>query len=366
MKQNKTTLSYTQIHVLRTCSSANPDGTAPGATCPLFGREVGITDSLLPNEYQVYNSFELTTPVLTLQAPEGSTWSSSTSSTVTCNPFQDLFGPQKYPESTAPQCVQPTTTDTMVCAFKFENNLATVSSNNNNNNSTTPQDDDTAACLGRKYALVEYPSADAAKADGAVVTHTGNCGVCSSAADFAAYVESLKRQQSSLLLCGVSFNLSREPNRFDILIDCLSSSDRLGYSRPCSTQWAFATAAFVDECSSKCEFQADGLVLLNNKTLPGCPFTECWACAENVFQTVSVRYSGRSLQNSGIIEDIVRPCADFSNIVHDACPGTNLTDIPTPAPTTSSTATGSVLMRDGGWRVLWAVTSALLGWLVLV
>jgi hypothetical protein len=39
-----------------------------------------------------------------------------------------------------------------------------------------------------EYSILNYPSKKAAEADGAFVTHYGNCGACSNAQDLAVYM----------------------------------------------------------------------------------------------------------------------------------------------------------------------------------
>ncbi len=71
---------------------------------------------------------------------------------------------------------------------------------------TTPKqtllDSTTAACAYKYsaetnqavctfYEMITYESSDAALADGAVLTHAGSCGVCSTAQDLAIYLRKL-------------------------------------------------------------------------------------------------------------------------------------------------------------------------------
>ena len=39
-----------------------------------------------------------------------------------------------------------------------------------------------------EYSMISYENAEAAVSDGAVVSHTGTCGLCSTAQDLATYM----------------------------------------------------------------------------------------------------------------------------------------------------------------------------------
>lgn len=80
-----------------------------------------------------------------------------------CNPYIDVncttTPPQQYLD-----------VDSAVCAYKY---LASP---------TSPQNTCTF------YEMVTYPSTEDALNDGAVLTHSGSCGVCSTAQDLAIYL----------------------------------------------------------------------------------------------------------------------------------------------------------------------------------
>jgi hypothetical protein len=109
----------------------------------------GIVGSFSSSADRLYSSFELTNAdsadFLKLQDSDGS---------ATCFPFVSSVGEQeKYPLSSAPACVKPTsTTNTTVCAYLYEPD---------------------SACEGRKYQVVTYESSDAAVAAGAAPVPPG-------------------------------------------------------------------------------------------------------------------------------------------------------------------------------------------------
>ena len=353
-------------------STVNPDGTTPNATCPPYGPEFGITDSHPRSVFETYKSFELTTPVLTLQPPPGSS---------SCYPFRDVIGTLGFVESEAPQCIRPRKTDTMVCAFKYEEsseptNFPSASpsmmtmigdanaTNATNSSMTNVTESPELQCAGRRYAMLEYETAEEAVADGAYVTHTGNCGVCSNAFDLGIRMEKKETFQASITLCGISFFLagSRNPNRFNNLIDCLGESGDVGYSRPCATLWAYYSATNAYNCSAPCAAGFGGDVPLN-KDLPGCPFSDCLACAEDVFQADMNLQSGRSDPNSGMLEQSARACDEFSFVTHDPCPGVTFTASPTQAPSAPTSGTGTMMRSTVVATAIAAMVSAV--WMVM-
>lgn len=115
-----------------------------GGTCPTD--ETGIVDGFDLTVESVLSTFVLTNSpsFLELQAADGSP----------CYPFINSVGPlDNIPQTQLPACEAPTSTDTSVCAFKYN-------------------PDDTT-CANREYEVLTYDSEDAAVADGAAVTHTG-------------------------------------------------------------------------------------------------------------------------------------------------------------------------------------------------
>ena len=122
------------------CWCAPGDGVCPTDT-------TGIRDTFSDDD-SIWGTFQLTNTdaeFLKLQANDGSS---------DCYPFAESVGPiDRYPSSNFPQCVKPTTTDTTVCGFLFN------------------EADET--CAGRRYQVLTYDSAEAARAAGARVTHSG-------------------------------------------------------------------------------------------------------------------------------------------------------------------------------------------------
>ena len=82
--------------------------------------------------------------------------------TLNCNPYEESEC------LTAPAQIL-LNDETTVCAFKYE-----------------PFDDGSSSC--QLYSMVTYQSEDDAIADNATITHSGSCGLCSTAQDLAVYL----------------------------------------------------------------------------------------------------------------------------------------------------------------------------------
>ena len=121
------------------CWCINGDDACPTDT-------TGIADVFPAEDFQVFSTFTLTNPdapYLKLQAADGGE----------CYPFADTLGPiNDYPKSNLPPCVIPTSTDSTVCAYLYEEGNE---------------------CQGRNYQIITYDSSAEAEAAGAVVTHSG-------------------------------------------------------------------------------------------------------------------------------------------------------------------------------------------------
>lgn len=94
-----------------------------------------------------------------------------------CYPFADVMGDageeMLYAAAKHPQCMRFVSSPDTVCAYQYNNALATTS------------DTTTTTCMNREYEMITYESKQEAKLDNAVVIHKGACGVCSSAQDLS-------------------------------------------------------------------------------------------------------------------------------------------------------------------------------------
>lgn len=259
-----------------------------GNTCP--ADETGI-DSFDADTYCVLPSFTLTNSpsFLELKSSDGSD----------CYPFTDSLGSlNNAPQTQLPACVVPSSTATSVCAYKYN-----------------PAD---TTCKGREYEVVTYDSEADAVADGASVTHSGGCGVCSSAQDLYVRIRDYDTLESNSVLCATVYTLSTAADRFDKLVQCYTD---MGFTTPCATMWAHLGAANAIQCGSVCLPDSSGVTKLNEDNPPICEFAPCLECSLD-FQADFDTIAGRTLYNSGITERIVRPCDVFTRIEHDHCEGT--------------------------------------------
>lgn len=287
-----------------------------GGSCPTD--ESGIVDSFDTSTQCVLSTFELTNSpsFLELQSSDGQA----------CYPFTETLGVvDNSPQTELPACVVPTATNSSVCAFKYN--------------------PDETTCASRQYEVLTYDSEEEAVADSAVVTHTGACGVCSSAQDLWIRIRDLGDLQSNSVVCATTYTLSSASDRFDTLVQCFAN---MGFTTPCATLWAHLSAVTTAQCATLCIPDGNGYTKLNEDP-PTCELAPCLDCSKE-FQADFDAIAGRTLYNSGITERIVRPCDVFSRIEHDPCVGTTEvgdlpcageTTAPAPSPTGSSTGSGA-------------------------
>jgi hypothetical protein len=153
----------------------------------------------------------------------------------------------------------------------------------------------------RPYALVTYPSEDAARAAGASVTHFGHCGVCSTLPNLAVYIRE-NDLTAPVRSCGVS------GGGHDANVACL---EKLGFDRPCAQIWAYNTAHTRDACLAIC--------IANIKTpynLEDGGINPCLQCDEDMSGAVFKSVAGRTRRNSGLPNAICRPCSEVRPLVH--------------------------------------------------
>ena len=95
----------------------------------------------------------------------------------------------------------------------------------------------------------------------------------------------------------------------------------VGLTVPCATLWAHFGAVNVLSCSDVCIPDANGKTTLNEDP-PTCEYAPCLQCS-SVPQADFDALAGRTWQNSGVTERIIRPCSSFARIDHhDPCVGT--------------------------------------------
>jgi hypothetical protein len=259
----------------------------PDKSSPSYGE--GIADDTLPYDtVQTYASFVLVSDPTTLAAADGST---------DCYPFADSIGPlDNYPESNYPPCEKPNSTDG-VCAIEY-----------------TAAADVNATCDNRLYGLNSYPSAEEADSAGAVVTHSGPCGVCSNLEDFTMRMMNAANFQATTVLCSVSYTINRD---FNDLVACFR--ERLGLTEECGKLWAHYSDTNAGVCAEACASNINGEGNLTGSP-PECALSECLQFSNSTFQADFDILSGRTWAHSGITEQIARPCNGFFRVVHNPPP----------------------------------------------
>jgi len=123
-------------------------------TCP----ELNNQYTYYPNpDWRVLETFNLVSPVITLEAADGSK---------ECSPFRDLLGddqmPESFDEGQFPQCVKNPLQTGNFCGYKFP---------------APEEEGETPACSGRDYEMMSYETLEELEADGAQLIHSG--GTCS-------------------------------------------------------------------------------------------------------------------------------------------------------------------------------------------
>ncbi len=158
----------------------------------------------------------------------------------------------------------------------------------------------------RSYRMETWPTAAAATAAGAIVSHSGACGACSSLADLAVYAGT-PDLTAPVRQCGLS-----NFGRFDGLVACLAG---LGFTPACAQVWAYNTEHTRMACGAIC------LPLLTAPYhLPDGGLNACLACDETRSGAVFKSVAGRTRRNSGLANAMCRPCSEVVRLTH-AYPG---------------------------------------------
>lgn len=175
-----------------------------------------------------------------------------------------------------------------------------------------------------EYSLTSYPSASAAKYDGAFITHTAACGLCSSPTDLAVYMERAQTLDVDVPFSCVIPNLpeplgSQQPTPEDVANMIACGINVIGFSSGCSQIWIFAALQTFATCLQECQ-----AVIMSNGTIPDidpetCELNECLECDAVNSQLVFDNYAGRTRRRSNILSSTPRPCAELPDITHKEC-----------------------------------------------
>ena len=181
----------------------------------------------------------------------------------------------------------------------------------------------------QEYLLISYPNEQAALADGAIITHHGACGACSTTQDLAVYLTTPDLTSASKEC------IKRSLLNQDEGIKCLQ--EEIGFTNACARIWMYNGENTGQKCTLPCA-AAEIQNYANNGPAPECALNGCLACDEEQSGDVFEKFAGRTRRRSGVLTTIARPCEDIVMIDHDyACPGQ---------------ATSSVVMEEAGMDFL--------------
>jgi len=155
----------------------------------------------------------------------------------------------------------------------------------------------------RRYHLATFASRAEAEAAGAVPTHAGPCGLCSSLADLAVYVERPDLTEP-VRACGLMYPSGPADDHQRCLRD-------LGFTAPCAQIWYFNTVHTRAACLGPC------LALLDAPYhTPDGALNACLQCDEDQSGDVFKALAGRTRRNTGVPSAMCRPCTEVERLVH--------------------------------------------------
>jgi len=169
-----------------------------------------------------------------------------------------------------------------------------------------PPDDDAVCAVVRgpgasQYRLADFTSSDAAVAAGAVPSHFGRCGLCSSLADLAVYL-STPDLTEPVRDCGLS------SQTMDAHMTCLRA---LGFTEACAQIWYYNTRNTKAMCLEPCV-----LALGKPYHNPDGTLNDCLQCDEDKSGAVFKAVAGRTRRNTGVASSMCRPCSEVRPLDH--------------------------------------------------
>jgi hypothetical protein len=167
------------------------------------------------------------------------------------------------------------------------------------------------------YELHDFGSAEEAQLCGAQVTHSGQCGACSSLQNLAIYIANPNLTEP-IRACAMTGLVDRDLSG----LACIAS---LGFDLPCARAWYANTENTQELCIAICGRR-------KNRTAPGNkPFeceefegtpediklvNDCLACDELFSLDLFRKAAGRSRRGSGLPSPICRTCEGVYPVVH--------------------------------------------------
>lgn len=164
----------------------------------------------------------------------------------------------------------------------------------------------------KKYRLENFASREAAASAGAILTHDGPCGACSTLKDLAVYVEQ-KDLGTPVRACGVQ-------NLLGTVQQTANCIKQLGFTNGCATIWAYNAINTRSECIAPCiasvitEAFLSNAIPYNNEDGSLSP---CILCDEELSGPIFKAFAGRTRRNSGLPSAICRFCNTVSDVPHN-------------------------------------------------
>ena len=156
---------------------------------------------------------------------------------------------------------------------------------------------------GPAYHLTTFATEGAARAAGAIPTHFGACGVCSTLANLAGYV-----RENDLTAPVRECGLRGIADGMEANLACLRA---LGFDEPCAQVWYYNTAHTRAACLVPC------VTALNQPYhLADGGLNACIRCDEDQSGPVFKAVAGRTRRNSGLPNALCRPCSEVRPLVH--------------------------------------------------
>ena len=155
------------------------------------------------------------------------------------------------------------------------------------------------------YALEQFASKEEALGQGAVVTHAGPCGTCSTTVDLAAYMAH-KDMMTAGRRCGVVGALEGEQAGVQCFVD-------LGLTVPCALTWLWNAENTRKACLWPCLW---AWLTGEPNTTPSGDLNACLECDETQSGPIFKAVAGRTRRRSGLISAIPRPASEVAEVVH--------------------------------------------------
>lgn len=163
------------------------------------------------------------------------------------------------------------------------------------------------------YALGSFPSIEEMETSGAILTHFGRCGSCSTLSDLAVYLEQPD-------LTTPARRCSRKSGAVRIK-RCFV--EQIGFTEACAESWTYNAINTRDRCRDPCVKTYGALNLLLHRypapnNLPDGSLNACLQCDEDLSGPGFKQSAGRTRRNSGIPSAIERQDSEFRPVDHAA------------------------------------------------